>query len=91
MSPTRPPSSSTANGCAARAWPRSSSWSSTGSDCGRGPSGEDATDLLLMLTSSGTYLTLQRYGWSEEKYIGWLTDALARQLLAQPGRRGTER
>ena len=55
-----------------------------------GLAGDDATDLLLMLTSSGTYLTLQRYGWSEEKYIGWLTDALARQLLAQPGRRGTE-
>ena len=55
-----------------------------------GLTGDDATDLLLMLTSSGTYLTLQRYGWSEEKYIGWLTDTLARQLLAQPGRRGTE-
>jgi AcrR family transcriptional regulator len=47
---------------------------------------DDATDLLLMLSSSGTYLTLQRYGWSEEKYAGWLTDALARQLLARPGR-----
>ena len=47
---------------------------------------DDATDLLLMLTSSGTYLTLRRYGWSEEKYVGWLTDALAKQLLAQPGR-----
>jgi AcrR family transcriptional regulator len=47
----------------------------------------DATDLLLMLTSSGTYLTLQRYGWSEEKYVDWLTDALATQLLARPGRR----
>jgi AcrR family transcriptional regulator len=56
-----------------------------------GLTGDDATDLLLMLSSSGTYLTLQRYLWSEEKYVGWLTDTLARQLLAQPGRRGTER
>ena len=55
-----------------------------------GMAGDDATDLLLMLTSSGTYLTLQRYGWSEEKYMRWLTDTLARQLLAQPGRRGAE-
>jgi AcrR family transcriptional regulator len=45
----------------------------------------DATDVLLMLSSAGTYLTLQRYGWSDEKYIRWLTDALARQLLARPG------
>jgi hypothetical protein len=51
-----------------------------------GLSGEDATDLLMMLSSSATYLTLQRYGWSNEKYVGWLTDTLARQLLAQPGR-----
>lgn len=43
-----------------------------------------------MLSSSSKYLTLQRYGWSEEKYVGWLTDALARLLLARPGR-GTER
>ena len=56
-----------------------------------GLTGDDATDLLLMLTSSATFLTLQRYGWSEEKYVEWLTDTLARQLLAQPGRRGTER
>lgn len=47
---------------------------------------EDATDLLLMLSSSATYLTLQRYGWSEKKYIQWLTDTLAVQLPAQPGR-----
>jgi AcrR family transcriptional regulator len=52
-----------------------------------GLTGDDATDLLLMLTSSGTYLTLQRYVWSEEKYVEWLTDTLARQLLANPGRR----
>jgi AcrR family transcriptional regulator len=45
---------------------------------------EDATDLLLMLSSSAAYLTLQRYGWSEEKYVEWLTDTLASQLLARP-------
>jgi AcrR family transcriptional regulator len=48
---------------------------------------EDATDLLLMLSSSATYLTMRRYGWSDEKYAAWLTDTLARQLLARPGRR----
>ena len=53
-----------------------------------GLAGDDATDLLMMLSSSGTYLTLRRYGWSEEKYAAWLTDTLAMQLLAQPGRRG---
>lgn len=52
-----------------------------------GLSVDDATDLLLMLSSSSPYLTLQRYGWSDEKYIEWLTDTLAKQLLAQPGRR----
>ena len=55
-----------------------------------GLAGDDATDLLLMLTSSGTYLTLQRYGWTEEKYMGWLTETLATQVLAQPGRRRAE-
>ena len=45
------------------------------------------TDLVLMLSSSSTYLTLRRYGWSEEAYSDWLTDTLARQLLARPGRR----
>ena len=44
-----------------------------------------ATDLLLMLSSSGTYLTLVRYGWSQESYADWLTDAAAHQLLAKPG------
>jgi AcrR family transcriptional regulator len=48
---------------------------------------DDATDLILMLSSSATYLTLQRYGWSEQKYVTWLTDTLATQLLARPGRR----
>ena len=56
-----------------------------------GLSGDDATDVLLMLTSSGAYLTLQRYGWSEEKYVEWLTDTLGRQLLARPGRSRKER
>ena len=45
------------------------------------------TDLLLMLSSSSTYLTLRRYGWTDEQYTDWLTDTLARQLLARPGRR----
>ena len=52
---------------------------------------EDATDLLLMLSSPATYLTLQRYGWSEKKYIEWLTDTLAVQLLAHPGKPGKGR
>lgn len=42
----------------------------------------EATDLLMMLSSSGPYLTLRRYGWSEEKYAAWLTETLARDLLA---------
>jgi AcrR family transcriptional regulator len=51
-----------------------------------GLTGEEATDLLLMLSSSGTYLTLMRYGWSSDKYKGWLTDTLVGQLLARPRR-----
>ena len=47
-----------------------------------GLTSQTATDLLMVLSSSGTYLTLQRYGWSEEQYVAWLTDTLARQLLA---------
>jgi AcrR family transcriptional regulator len=47
---------------------------------------ESATDLLLMFGSSATYLTLRRYGWSDERYITWLTGTLAQQLLARPGR-----
>ncbi|WP_203337786.1 TetR/AcrR family transcriptional regulator [Nocardioides limicola] len=47
---------------------------------------ETATDLLLMYAGSATYLTLTRYGWSRERYEAWLTDTLARQLLARPGR-----
>jgi AcrR family transcriptional regulator len=47
---------------------------------------ESATDLLLFLGSGSTYLTLHRYGWSEERYVDWLTETLAQQLLARPGR-----
>jgi AcrR family transcriptional regulator len=47
----------------------------------------DATDLLMTLSSSANFLTLQRYGWNIEKYDQWLTDSLARELLARPGRR----
>ncbi|TCC05899.1 TetR/AcrR family transcriptional regulator [Kribbella soli] len=42
----------------------------------------DAVDLLLMLSTSGPFLELRRYGWSDTKYAEWLTDALARELLA---------
>lgn len=52
-----------------------------------GLSRDDATDLLLALSSSRPYLDLRSYGWSEEKYVEWLTDVLATQLLARPGRR----
>lgn len=45
----------------------------------------DATDLLLMMTSPATYLTLLGYGWNETKYNKWLTAALASELLAKPG------
>jgi len=51
-------------------------------------SAERATDLLLTLSNSGTYLELKRYGWSDDQYVEWLTDLLAAQLLARPGRRG---
>jgi hypothetical protein len=39
-----------------------------------------------MYGSSATYLTLHRYGWTEDRYAAWLTDTLAKQLLARPGR-----
>ncbi len=45
-----------------------------------------ATDLLLMFGSSATYLTLRRYGWSDDDYVAWATDTLSKQLLARPGR-----
>jgi AcrR family transcriptional regulator len=48
---------------------------------------ESGTDLLLMYGSSGPYLALTRYGWTEQRYLDWLTDTLARELLARPGRR----
>lgn len=51
-----------------------------------GVSVETATDLLLLLGSSATYLTLRRYGWSEEQFAAWSIDTLATQLLARPGR-----
>ena len=44
------------------------------------------TDLLLMFGSSGPYLTLRRYGWSDQRFAAWSVDTLARQLLARPGR-----
>jgi AcrR family transcriptional regulator len=47
---------------------------------------DDATDLMMMLSSSAPYLALQRDGWSDEKYGAWLIDTLAKQLLARPGR-----
>jgi AcrR family transcriptional regulator len=43
------------------------------------------TDILLVLSAPGTYLTLIGYGWSRDRYVAWLTDALARELLARPG------
>jgi AcrR family transcriptional regulator len=47
----------------------------------------DATDLLLMLSSDATYLTLRSYGWSEKRYVEWLTETLTEQLLGRRGRR----
>ena len=47
---------------------------------------ERATDLLLLLGSSATYLTLRRYGWSDDDYVTWATDTLSKQLLARAGR-----
>jgi hypothetical protein len=48
---------------------------------------ESATDLLLMLGSGAPYLMLRGYGWSDERYVAWLADTLASQLLARPGPR----
>lgn len=47
---------------------------------------EEATDLLLMFGSSATYLAMMRAGWSGERFEAWLTDTLARTMLARPGR-----
>jgi AcrR family transcriptional regulator len=47
---------------------------------------ETATDLFVMFCGTEIYLTLKRAGWPEDTYVAWLTDTLARQLLARPGR-----
>ena len=47
---------------------------------------EAATDLLLMLGSGAPYLMLRGYGWTHERYVSWLSDTLATQLLARPGK-----
>ena len=47
---------------------------------------DEATDILLMYGSSATYLSMMRAGWSQERFEEWLTDTLARTLLARPGR-----
>lgn len=47
---------------------------------------DGATDILLMYGSSATYLSMVRSGWSKDRFEDWLTDTLARTLLARPGR-----
>lgn len=47
---------------------------------------DDATDILLMYGSSATYLAMARAGWDRRRFEEWLTDTLARTLLARPGR-----
>jgi aspartate/methionine/tyrosine aminotransferase len=47
---------------------------------------DEATDILLMYGGSATYLALVRAGWTRERFEDWLTDTLARTLLARPGR-----
>jgi AcrR family transcriptional regulator len=47
---------------------------------------DQATDILLMYGGSATYLSMVRAGWSQERFEDWLTDTLARTLLARPGR-----
>ncbi len=47
---------------------------------------EQATDILLMYGGSATYLSMVRAGWNREQFEDWLTDTLARTLLARPGR-----
>lgn len=51
----------------------------------------EATDILLMYGGSATYLSLTRAGWDRERFEEWLTDTLARTLLAQPGRQPPRR
>lgn len=43
----------------------------------------EATDVLLMYGSSATYLAMMRCGWSRDRFEEWLTDTLARTLLAR--------
>jgi hypothetical protein len=40
----------------------------------------------MLTLSSAPYLTVRRYGWTEQRYIDWMTDLLASNLLARPGR-----
>lgn len=47
---------------------------------------DEAVDILLMYGSSATYLAMVRAGWTRERFEEWLTDTLARTLLARPGR-----
>lgn len=47
---------------------------------------DEATDILLMYGSSATYLAMMRSGWTRKRFEEWLTDTLARTLLARPGR-----
>ena len=47
-----------------------------------------ATDIMLLMSSPDAYLTLTGYGWGRDRYVAWLTDALAREILARPGSRG---
>ena len=53
-----------------------------------GLSVEDGTDVLLTMGSGAPYLMLREYGWTHERYVAWLADTLALQLLARPGRTG---
>jgi len=52
----------------------------------RGLEVESATDVMLTLGGGATYLNLHAYGWSDERFVAWLADVLATQLLARPGR-----
>jgi AcrR family transcriptional regulator len=45
---------------------------------------EGATDIMLVLGSGAPYLMLREYGWDDERYVAWVADALATQLLARP-------
>jgi AcrR family transcriptional regulator len=42
-----------------------------------------ATDIALTLLGPGTYLTLvDQHGWSHERYLDWITDAMSALLLS---------